>query len=739
MPYQRHEMDEIKAAIRQRHPGSVGDLLATTFGQINGQDHRMGTHLFGTEERPLPPIGTYPVDWENAVITGENLVSLYNTFKQNNNLYASQEFLRTHMDMMERVVLWLRYYVLPSTRDLDLAVEARRWLRDALLHVGFFYVNTYYGRNIIYDAGDVPPFTPTPPPALPGVITITSPSDGATGLARAVGIAYNKDSVASRYRIHISKVSNFASFVMNLASVELTRQFTGEYATTYFLRVRGENDAGNGPWSSVVDFTIMADPNPPPPPPPLPGKPTITKPVQSATDVVIPTEISWTAAADAVDYILEISHLSDFSIIELYAVTQGLSYTIVSLERGVTYHARVTAKNSTGNGVPSDTVTFSTFQEITEPPPVTPPEPPEPGIPGLPSFASNPPGFNPKKIIRSDDLDLVDGEPYKYFEATICHGPEIIGDPQDGTVTAMFGYIYLLEYRETDDTLYLWKKVNNTGTGSVDWEHVTTDLPALIPGFARYSPAFDGSARLIYAYEDRNEGEIIVTRWNPNTLQYVQDVNFEGKNPAMMNDAVVMRTVDDSDVYLFYQKEGEEESVYSRIERDTYAVERLDRTYTEKRILERAYEGYLRYALVWSFSPSGLPPEFDNGLWGDVSPLYPLRQELAVEFGMTTKQIEAVLRLISFMVSTGTLGFGMTTKAIDYVSTTKIIHQYLQMQFGMTTKEIEYRSIVKLVHNYLAMNFGMTTKAVDYPDIGIPINIYANMNFGMTTKGIAYV
>lgn len=158
-----------------------------------------------------------------------------------------------------------------------------------------------------------------------------------------------------------------------------------------------------------------------------------------------------------------------------------------------------------------------------------------------------------------------------FAELFLAPGPEAIGVTGDNSYASMFGYDWLLVWDRDDGLLHLWQ-LQHDGA----WVEVLADLPPLFAspapvGSRRWSLAFDQSARVILAYEDAT-GIVRVTRWDPSSNSYVQNVSFAGCDPCVVMDASWRYLVPDSDVLLFYLS-SDRERVLCRVQRDVYAVE----------------------------------------------------------------------------------------------------------------------------------------------------------------------
>jgi hypothetical protein len=116
---------------------------------------------------------------------------------------------------------------------------------------------------------------------LPSAPQLISPANGATDLAVRTNFGWGSVSGATSYRIQISVGSSFSS---NLIDQEVnSTSFTpstvlAEY-TTYYWRVRAENECGHSSWSSIWNFTTVSPETPYTPEPTSTKTPEPTSPL----------------------------------------------------------------------------------------------------------------------------------------------------------------------------------------------------------------------------------------------------------------------------------------------------------------------------------------------------------------------------------------------------------------------------------------------------------------------------
>jgi hypothetical protein len=185
-----------------------------------------------------------------------------------------------------------------------------------------------------------------------------------------------------------------------------------------------------------------------------------------------------------------------------------------------------------------------------------------------------------------------------FAELFLAPGPQAIGATGDNGYEALYGRSWLLVWDRDDGYLHLFQEQPGG-----DWLEVVADLPPVFAGPAptgsrRWSLAFDQSARVILAYEDAT-GIVRVTRWDPGSNAYVQNVSFAGADPCLAIDASWSRNVSDSDVLLFYL-DPTRHQVTCRVQREIYATEHALHTYEQAVIFDRVIASPLRYQLLLS-------------------------------------------------------------------------------------------------------------------------------------------
>lgn len=140
-----------------------------------------------------------------------------------------------------------------------------------------------------------------------------------------------------------------AAFSQNAQAVDFTSVLTIQdvdlsTSGTYLIGVQGiGDDVDATERNTTVTLNLSID---------NPGAPALVAPADAAVDVDIRPTLSWNAAADAEDYLVEVATDAGFSNIVYSATVAGTSHVLASDLGALTeYFWRVTAQNGCGNAV----------------------------------------------------------------------------------------------------------------------------------------------------------------------------------------------------------------------------------------------------------------------------------------------------------------------------------------------------------------------------------------------------
>jgi len=200
-------------------------------------------------------------------------------------------------------------------------------------------------------------FDPTfsPASAVPGQVTLLSPSNGSINQPTTLTLTWNAVSRATTYHIQLSVDSSFTSLAVDDTNITSTsRQLTSlENNKTYFWRVRAKNTAGWGLYSSTWNFTTIIS---------VPSVPTLTSPTNGAIGISITPTLSWFASTGAATYHLQVALDSMFtSVVYNDSTLTTISKQVGPLLNNTKYYWRVNAKNTGGTSAWSAVWNFTTL------------------------------------------------------------------------------------------------------------------------------------------------------------------------------------------------------------------------------------------------------------------------------------------------------------------------------------------------------------------------------------------
>ena len=228
--------------------------------------------------------------------------------------------------------------------------------------------------------------------SIPIVTDLLSPINGSTDISLVTLLDWNEVNNAESYRVQVSKDSLFVNLAFDSTGIYVSNIFvpSGKLSTLtkYFWRVRAINVGGEGPYSTIWNFTTIPD---------FPGSPLLYQPDNNAVNQQTTVTLKWFKALETLDikesfkkvperknknsdlftlnkYWVEYSIDSTFatgvvrdsSISDTIKVISGLNYF-------TKYFWRVKAKNQTGWGSFSSIWNFTTVIPVPSAPiPISP-------------------------------------------------------------------------------------------------------------------------------------------------------------------------------------------------------------------------------------------------------------------------------------------------------------------------------------------------------------------------------
>jgi subtilisin family serine protease len=195
-----------------------------------------------------------------------------------------------------------------------------------------------------------PPPPPPPPPAAPA---LSSPAEGATGVAVPAPLQWAASSGAASYGVEVSTTSAFTSLAYSASVTGTSANATGLAASTvYYWRVNATNAGGTSAYSVTRSFTTGSVP--------APAAPALSSPAANATGVSVSPTLSWAASSGATSYRVQLSTVSTFATTVVDRTVTTLSTAVTGLTPSTVYYWRVNATNTGGTSAFSGTRSFTT-------------------------------------------------------------------------------------------------------------------------------------------------------------------------------------------------------------------------------------------------------------------------------------------------------------------------------------------------------------------------------------------
>lgn len=216
----------------------------------------------------------------------------------------------------------------------------------------------------------------------------------------------------------------------------------------------------------------------------------------------------------------------------------------------------------------------------------------------------------------------------------IAFGPRNLANPGSGTLQELFGYAWAM-YIDCDTNEFVlmqaklpdsspWYVADTDTLDTASWEVIKTfQVNHDVNRIRMFDFTFDQSANEIVAYHLDND-RIYIKQWDQAVMNYIYGGPYIGKDVVLINDGVVNGALFNSDVILFYLSQ-DRKTLYFRVQRENYNVERIVRTFSDKVSLLTSDVQNLRILLpVQKLDFANRSRVVDDSLIYVLSQLYPL-------------------------------------------------------------------------------------------------------------------
>ncbi len=195
--------------------------------------------------------------------------------------------------------------------------------------------------------------------ALPPVPNLISPDDQETDMPLRVTLDWQRSSSSDDYTLQVFMDEDFLADTVLDTTVSASEFETIALTanTTYFWRVRGNNNHGSNEWSQIRSFTTA----------PLPSSaPQLVLPENGTLIGTLSPTLSWEEVTNAASYIVKLARDSSFTDGSEDTVT-ALIFETPELDRYTTYYWQITALSNAGAGEPSNIRSFSVPNTVDAP------------------------------------------------------------------------------------------------------------------------------------------------------------------------------------------------------------------------------------------------------------------------------------------------------------------------------------------------------------------------------------
>jgi hypothetical protein len=192
-------------------------------------------------------------------------------------------------------------------------------------------------------------------PAEPDAPVLLTPAVNEKGVAESTQFTWEAAESAATYSMQLATDSAFTNVLLDVKGIPFTKYAAAnlQKATWHYWRVRAANSAGMGPWSAMHRFMTTR---------PAPEQVVLVAPANTEVDVVLQPLFRWLSALNAETFQIEVATTDAF--VTPVFMAKGLSafeyLPTQDLEEMTDYFWRVRAENESGEGLWSETWSFTT-------------------------------------------------------------------------------------------------------------------------------------------------------------------------------------------------------------------------------------------------------------------------------------------------------------------------------------------------------------------------------------------
>ncbi|MGA7307037.1 MAG: T9SS type A sorting domain-containing protein [Rhodothermales bacterium] len=185
------------------------------------------------------------------------------------------------------------------------------------------------------------PFHFTTVMPIPNTPTLLTPLNGATDVPNTVELRWTAEEWALRYNVQVATDAAFTALVMSTNVPADQVSFVAPApGVTYYWRAQSVGQFGNSTFSAPFHFTTVN---------PRPDVVTLVAPAFGSMDLESPVTLEWNAAANADEYLVQVSQDSMFADTLSSLTTSNLTMDFVPPFAGATYYWRVNGMGPGGS------------------------------------------------------------------------------------------------------------------------------------------------------------------------------------------------------------------------------------------------------------------------------------------------------------------------------------------------------------------------------------------------------